>query len=245
MRAGTVAAAVAAGSTPSELQPDFADARPSAVLAVVADGPQGAEVLLTRRSMEMRSHRGEVSFPGGRLDPGESYVQAALREAHEEVGLHPDAVEVVGELHPLGTWVSRSWIVPIVARLAEPLPLAAPLHGRTSEVDRVLWVPLHDLTRPGTFHEEWWHTPIGERPIYFFELDDETVWGAPPLACCTSCCEWRTASPTSTTPRDHPVERTGRRWSGPVAQGLLVRGRRPPEPRRRTSAPRCSTAPAA
>lgn len=178
LRAGTVAAAVAAGSTPSELQPDFADARPSAVLAVVADGPQGAEVLLTRRSMEMRSHRGEVSFPGGRLDPGESYVQAALREAHEEVGLHPDAVEVVGELHPLGTWVSRSWIVPIVARLAEPLPLAAPLQGRTSEVDRVLWVPLHDLTRPGTFREEWWHTPIGERPIYFFELDDETVWGA-------------------------------------------------------------------
>ena len=56
--------------------------------------------------------------------------------------------------------------------------LAAPLHGRTSEVDRVLWVPLHDLTRPGTFREEWWHTPIGERPIYFFELDDETVWGA-------------------------------------------------------------------
>ena len=42
----------------------------------------------------------------------------------------------------------------------------------------MLWVPLHDLTAPGTFREEWWHTDLGERPIYFFELDDETVWGA-------------------------------------------------------------------
>lgn len=148
------------------------------MLAVVADGPAGAEVLLTRRSLEMRSHRGEVSFPGGRLDPGESSVDAALREAHEEVGLHPSAVEVVGQLHPIGTWVSRSWIVPIVARLVAPLPVVPELRGVTSEVDRVLWVPLHDLTRPGTFREEWWQTALGERPIYFFELDDETVWGA-------------------------------------------------------------------
>ncbi|MGB8858461.1 MAG: CoA pyrophosphatase [Ilumatobacteraceae bacterium] len=178
MTATAIADAVAAQSGPADPQPDFDDARPSAVLAVVADGPDGAEVLLTRRSMQLTSHRGEVSFPGGRLDPGESYVEAALREAHEEVGLPPEAVEVVGQLQPMSTWVSRSWIVPIVARLLDPLPLAEPLLGRTGEVDRVLWVPLHDLTRPGTFHEEWWHTPIGERPIYFFQLDDETVWGA-------------------------------------------------------------------
>ena len=163
---------------PPDLQPDFADARPSAVLAVVADGEVGAEVLLTRRSLEMRSHRGEVSFPGGRLDPGETYVEAALREAHEEVGLHPSTVEVVGQLHPIGTWVSKSWIVPIVARLVAPLPIVPELRGATTEVDRVLWVPLHDLTQPGTFREEVWQTPTGERTIYFFELDDETVWGA-------------------------------------------------------------------
>ena len=178
LTSAAIAAAVADRSTPSDLQPDFPDARPSAVLAVLADGPDGAEVLLTRRSMHMSSHRGEVSFPGGRLDPGETFVEAALREAHEEVGLQPEAVEVVGQLHPIGTWVSRSWIVPIVGRLAERLPLPSPLRGQTNEVDRVLWVPLHDLTEPGTFREEWWHTAQGERPIYFFELDDETVWGA-------------------------------------------------------------------
>ena len=172
--AADIAAAVSVVAPPSAVQADFADARPSAVLVVLADGLSGAEVLLTRRAQHLSSHGGEVCFPGGRLDDGETYVAAALREAHEEVGLDPNAVRVVGQLNPIGTWVSRSWIVPIVARVDAPLALV----GRTAEVDRVMWVPLHDLTRPGTFREEWWHTAVGERPIYFFELDDETVWGA-------------------------------------------------------------------
>ena len=173
MTAAGVAAAVAALDTRDD-QPEFADARPSAVLVALADGPEGAEVLLTRRSMHLSNHRGEVSFPGGRLDPGETFEVAALREADEEVRLDPASVTLVGRLHPISTWVSKSWIVPIVGRVATPIVLA----GRTAEVDRVLWVPLHDFTRPGTFREEWWPTPMGERPIFFFELDDETVWGA-------------------------------------------------------------------
>ncbi len=131
-------------------------------------------MLLTRRSMHLSNHRGEVSFPGGRLDPGETYEQAALREAFEEVGLPPDAVQIEGWLEPIATFVSRSWIVPVVARTEAPLPLV----GHPGEVDRVLWLPLRDLTLPGTFREEWWDTPQGSRPIFFFELDDETVWGA-------------------------------------------------------------------
>jgi 8-oxo-dGTP pyrophosphatase MutT (NUDIX family) len=155
-------------------EPDFPEARPSAVLAVFADGPQGTEVLLTRRSMQLSNHRGEVSFPGGRLDPGEDYEQAALREAHEEVGLDASLVTVVGRLRPISTYVSRSWIVPVVGTVPERFEL----QGHPDEVDRAFWVPLSDLTRPGTFREEWWHTVQGERPIFFFELDDETVWGA-------------------------------------------------------------------
>jgi len=152
----------------------FEGARPSAVLILLADGPDGAEVLLTRRAMHLRNHRGEVSFPGGRLDPGESYHEAALREAHEEVGLSPTIVEVVGPMEPISTMVSLSWIVPVVARIDEPVPL----HGHPGEVDRVLWVPLRDLTVPGTYHEEVWPRPVGDITIVFFDLDDETVWGA-------------------------------------------------------------------
>ena len=157
-----------------EVASELADARPSAVLALLADGPTGAEVLLTRRAMHLRNHRGEVSFPGGRLEAGETNEEAALREANEEVGLPLDEVEVIGRLQPLGTPVSRSWIVPVVARIERPLPLV----GHPGEVDRVLWVPLHDLTSPGTYQEEWWDSAPAKGAVLFFHLDDETVWGA-------------------------------------------------------------------
>jgi 8-oxo-dGTP pyrophosphatase MutT (NUDIX family) len=154
--------------------PAFPGARHSAVLVVLAPSARGVEVLLTRRSMDMRTHRGEISFPGGRLDPGETPSDAALREAHEEVGLDPSLVRVEGELEHLNTVVSRSYIVPVVGSLAAPIDVR-PTSG---EVDRVLWVPLADLTRPGTYRCERWGIPPTDRLLHFFELDDETVWGA-------------------------------------------------------------------
>ena len=144
------------------------------MLVALAEGPTGPEVLLTRRSWELRSHRGEMSFPGGRTDPGETPVDTALREAHEEVGLDPSLVTIHGELEHLNTVVSRSYIVPKVATVADPLPLTA----RTMEVDRVMWVPLHEFTRPDTYRSEVWGTEPTDRTLHFFELDDETVWGA-------------------------------------------------------------------
>jgi mutator protein MutT len=152
----------------------FDDARYAAVLIALYEGERGAEVVLTRRARHMRNHSGEVSFPGGRLDPGETPVQAALREAEEEVCLDPASVEVVGELDHLSTIVSRSHIVPIVGRLAERPALRA----GTSEVDRILYVPLAELIRQDTYREEHWGTAEVERSVYFFFLDDETVWGA-------------------------------------------------------------------
>lgn len=156
------------------LLPAFAGARESAVLIALADGSQGPEVLLTRRSWEMRTHRGEVSFPGGRLDPGETAVDAALREAHEEVGLDPAHVSIRGELEHLNTVVSRSYIVPKVATVPERMAL----HAKTMEVDRVMWVPLAEFTRPDTYRSEVWGFQGTDRVLHFFELDDETVWGA-------------------------------------------------------------------
>ena len=154
--------------------PAFPGSRLSAVLLVLVDGVHGAEVLLTRRSMSLRSHRGEVSFPGGRVDEGETPVEAALREAHEEVGLDPTSPRVIGELAHLNTIVSRSYIVPVVATLEHRPELSA----QTMEVDRVLWTPLRELTAPGVYHVERWGAPPLDRPLHFFELDDETVWGA-------------------------------------------------------------------
>jgi 8-oxo-dGTP pyrophosphatase MutT (NUDIX family) len=156
--------------------PTFPDAKLSAVLLLLTDGPTGAEVLLTRRSMEMKNHKGEISFPGGRVDPGETAVETALREAHEEVGLDPQLPTVVGELEHLSTIVSKSYIVPVVARLdVDERPHLEP---QTMEADRVMWTPIAELTRPATYRlERWGNLPL-DRPLHFFELDDETVWGA-------------------------------------------------------------------
>jgi len=154
--------------------PAFPGAKASAVLIALHDGIQGPEVLLTRRSWEMRHHRGEVCFPGGRMDPGESAAETALREANEEVGLDPSAVEIHGELEHLNTVVSRSYIVPKVATVAERVDLV----GETMEVDRVLWVPLAEFTRADTYRAERWGTPPTDRVLHFFHLGDETVWGA-------------------------------------------------------------------
>ena len=138
------------------------------------EGDDGAELLFTRRPMHMRNHRGEISFPGGRMDPDETPAHTALRGAWEEVALDPQLVTVHGELDHISTVVSRSYIVPVVGSVVER-PVLQP---HVVEVDRILWVSLADLVQPGTYREEWWGAPPLERPIHFFELDDETVWGA-------------------------------------------------------------------
>jgi 8-oxo-dGTP pyrophosphatase MutT (NUDIX family) len=152
----------------------FEGARASAVLVALFEGDHGAEVLLTRRAWHMRSHRGEVCFPGGRQDVGETPLQAALREAHEEVLLDSSHVTVVGELDHLATLASYSLIVPIVGRLDGRPNVSA----GTSEVDRIFTTPLVELLRTDTFREEHWTRENTTFPVTFFELDDETVWGA-------------------------------------------------------------------
>jgi len=156
-----------------EIEP-FPDARQSAVLIALFDGSKGAEVVLTRRARHLTTHKGEVSFPGGRCDPDETPVATALREAHEEVALDPRQVTVVGQLDQLATVVSRSLITPVVGTLtARPQ-----LRAATNEVDRIFTVPLVELLDPETFREERWGAPPLDRPVHFFEVEGDTVWGA-------------------------------------------------------------------
>lgn len=154
----------------------------SGVLAALFEEEDEARLVLTRRSSSMRTHRGEVSFPGGRLDAGEDAAAAALREAHEEVGLDPSSVTTVGWLHPVMTMVSGSLILPVVATLSRP-PRLVP---SPTEVDRVFDVALAELADPELFHEEHWRIPgrvipgsgDGSFPVWFFEISGEMIWGA-------------------------------------------------------------------
>ena len=167
-----------AGSGPAqrserELQPGID--RASAVLAPLYEHDGELHVVLTRRTWNLRSHSGEVSFPGGGQDEGEDLWETALREAREEIALDTSVVERLGELDHLATVTSRSFIVPYVAALPGR-PETTPNPG---EVSAVLHVPVAELLDPAIFREERWQLPWAEdRPIFFFELTGDTLWGA-------------------------------------------------------------------
>ena len=169
-----VVAQIAAHSPQVAATEFMPEARASAVLVNLYQGPSGVEVVLTKRAAHLKNHKGEISFPGGRVEPDEQVYEAALREAVEEVSLPAHDVTLVGELDHLLTIVSNSYIVPIVGIL----PYKPTLVASADEVDRILHVPLHELVRTDTFASEVWETPMGSRNIYMYHLDDETIWGA-------------------------------------------------------------------
>ncbi len=149
--------------------------RDAAVLAPFYEEDGDLRVVLTRRSPTLRSHTHQVSFPGGSRDDGETLEETALREAEEEIALDPSSVELVGELDRLHTFTSGSVIVPFVGLLPErPELIASP-----SEVEHILHVPVSELLDAEVHREEIWPFPDGgERPVHFFELVGDTVWGA-------------------------------------------------------------------
>lgn len=145
------------------------------MLAPIYDHEGEAWVVLTRRAGHLRAHSGEVSFPGGRQDPDDADPAAtALREAWEEIGLDPASVEIIGELDHLSTISSGSFIVPYVGVIDAPAQLV-PNHD---EVEAILHAPLSELLLPGVFREERWGIGPVVRPIVFFDLVGDTVWGA-------------------------------------------------------------------
>jgi 8-oxo-dGTP pyrophosphatase MutT (NUDIX family) len=150
------------------------ESRAAAVLIPVFERPDGPAVILTRRSSSLRNHTGEVAFPGGRQDAGESLVEAALREAHEEIGLAPELVEIVGELDRIATYASRYTITPFVG-VVESQPRLDP---NPAEIERVFAVGISELLDDEVYREEVWDLPWGERAMAFFELEGDTVWGA-------------------------------------------------------------------
>ncbi|HIF65171.1 MAG TPA: CoA pyrophosphatase [Acidimicrobiia bacterium] len=149
--------------------------RHSAVLIALYSDPEPT-VVLTRRTQQMKAHSGEVSFPGGGQDPGESLWDTACREAREEIQLDTTLARRIGELDHLTTVSSQARIVPYVARLSQPPSMTA----NPDEVDEILLVSLSELLLPEVYREERWQWPGSnqQRPIYFFDLFGDTVWGA-------------------------------------------------------------------
>lgn len=145
--------------------------RPAAVLAPVMAHQDGARVLLTRRADSLTSHTGQIAFPGGRLDPGETAVDAALREAWEEVALPPASVEVLGLGDPYESG-SGFLITPVVGWITPPVALT-PSPDEVAEVFETPWDFLMDVANHRRDHMElngvrrfFWAMPWNERYIW-------------------------------------------------------------------------------
>jgi 8-oxo-dGTP pyrophosphatase MutT (NUDIX family) len=145
---------------------------PAAVLVPILDGDEPV-VVFTRRADSLNHHRGEISFPGGRPEPGDADLRAtALRETHEELGLPAEAVDVAGCLEPVQARVSGFTIVPFVGLLSErPEFVPSP-----DEIAEVIEIPLRDLL--AIEEEREWEFEGGSYQTYAYVQDGHTVWGA-------------------------------------------------------------------
>jgi 8-oxo-dGTP pyrophosphatase MutT (NUDIX family) len=155
--------------------PEDASVREGAVLMLFGEGPSGPDLLLTERAHDMRSHPGQVSFPGGSLDPDDpSPVHAALREAEEEVGLDPAGVDVFAELPQLWLPPSNFAVTPVLAWWREESPVTV---VDPREVHAVYRVPIEELLDPQ--HRISVRHPSGWKGPAFLIGDDKDLilWG--------------------------------------------------------------------
>jgi 8-oxo-dGTP pyrophosphatase MutT (NUDIX family) len=156
------------------LYPEIAAARPAAVLVPLIDHQEGASVLLTRRTHDLATHAGQIAFPGGRIDAGdESPVAAALREAEEEIGLSPPAVDVVGALAPYRTGTGYL-ITPVVGLIAPSARFVA----NPAEVAEIFQVPLSFVIDRNNRqrHSRQWQGQ--SRHFHALPYGDYYIWGA-------------------------------------------------------------------
>jgi 8-oxo-dGTP pyrophosphatase MutT (NUDIX family) len=156
------------------MPPEDSDARKGAVLMLFGEGPAGPDLLLTERAHHMRSHPGQVSFPGGSIDPGETPREAALREAEEETGLDARGVDVFAELPELWLPPSNFAVTPLLAwwETESPVSVVDP-----DEVHAIYRVPIDELRDPThrirVRHPSGWLGPA----FLIGDAKDVILWG--------------------------------------------------------------------
>lgn len=155
-----------------DLAEDRRSATPAAVLVAITDRTQPGVILTVRRE-NLRTHAGQIAFPGGRIDPGEDAVAAALREAWEEIGLERAAVEVIGTIESYRTVTDYS-VTPVVAVIPPDLPLSPHEH----EVADWFEAPLAHLIDPTNHVRQ--SAIFGGLQRHYYEImwDNRRIWGA-------------------------------------------------------------------
>jgi 8-oxo-dGTP pyrophosphatase MutT (NUDIX family) len=159
---------------PETVLPEGRKLRAAGVL--VAFDTSGAEPLLylTKRSSHLRHHPGQISFPGGKVDPGDDGpIGAALRESHEEIGLDPANVEVLGTLEPHET-VTSFLVTPVLARIKAPFTP----RPEAGEVAEVFTVPISHISNLANYHVESRRWRGARRFYYVAPYGPYYIWGA-------------------------------------------------------------------
>lgn len=160
-----------------DLNPDMvpaAEMRPAAVLVPLIERPAGLTVLLTQRSAHLASHAGQISFPGGAVEPDDpDDIAAALRETQEEVGLPPERIDLIGRLD---TYLTRTGfrVEPFVGLIRPPVTL----RPDPNEVADVFEVPLSFFLEPSNPQRHSRMFLGRERYFYVFPYKDRYIWGA-------------------------------------------------------------------
>ncbi len=160
--------------SPNALPAPLEPLTPASVLIALIPRETGHSVLLTRRVDTLRRHAGQIAFPGGRRDQGETVWGAALREAHEEVGLHPDFVSLVGLSSPYRT--GTGYLITPVVGFVKP---GFSLEANPDEVADIFETPFSYLMDRSNHEEHERVLPGGEtRRFYAMTHDDRFIWGA-------------------------------------------------------------------
>ncbi|HEX6477828.1 MAG TPA: CoA pyrophosphatase [Ktedonobacteraceae bacterium] len=151
-------------------------ARKAAVLPSLFEQNGEPYLAFIRRATTLRSHSGEIAFPGGSVDATDtSPAMTALREAQEEIGLDPSRAEILGIMPPVFTVVSNFLITPVVAYLAQG---PGTLRLQPSEVAELILLPLQGLADPAIMHAEEWERSGMRRTVYFYDYGPYRIWGA-------------------------------------------------------------------
>ncbi|MFA7586771.1 MAG: CoA pyrophosphatase [Novosphingobium sp.] len=163
-------------TTPPELFHDWSAVgmtgfRPAAVLIAFTEQPEPG-ILLLHRPSNMRAHPGQVAFPGGKIDGNETPVEAALREANEELGIDPDLVRVIGTSDLYRTH-SGYEITPVLATV----PAGIAIQPNPTEVAQWFKAPAAFVLDPANQMERWVEWEKGTRPYYEILWQDHNIWG--------------------------------------------------------------------
>ncbi len=169
------------------------EARIGAVILLLYPIDDALHILYTKRPDSLRDHSGQISFPGGRVDAGETIAEAAVRELMEEVGVPATAVELLGEMSQLYILPSDFMVHPFVGFVAERPDFVV----NRAEVETLIEVPLSKLLDPATRHEELWTFKRFNNQklnVPYFQVGDHKIWGATAIMTGEFLERWKTAN---------------------------------------------------